>query len=125
MLSQNEIIVDKLREYINKNAKFEVIGRSFGYYPSLISNKENTFLFECSGSQIEPYDVYLNLRDYYSIRTSCSCPYSGPGICKHEVASIEKLVSLIERETVDMSPIIEKKKFISPITAIPHENGII
>src|SRR5690554_7089550 len=91
MLSQNEIIIDQLRQYINKNARFEVIGRAFGYYPSLISNNANKLLFECSGSQIDPYDVFLDLHNYYNIKSSCSCPYNGAGICKHQVASLNKL----------------------------------
>ncbi|WP_107039731.1 DEAD/DEAH box helicase [Brumimicrobium mesophilum] len=125
MLSESEIIIDKLRQFLNKNAKFEIIKRSFNYYPSLISNKENTFLFECSGSEIEPYDVFIDLKNYYSIKTSCSCPYNGPGICKHEVASLSHLIDLIEDEAVDMAHIIVKTPFISPTTTIPHENGII
>lgn len=125
MLSQNENIIDRLRQYINKNAKFEVIGRAFGYYPSLISNNTNKLLFECSGSQIDPYDVFLDLRDYYSIKSSCSCPYNGPGICKHQVASLNKLIDLVESENVDLVRMIEKKTFISPTTTIPHDYGVI
>ncbi|WP_417265102.1 SNF2-related protein [Brumimicrobium sp.] len=125
MLSQNEIIIDQLRQYINKNARFEVIGRAFGYYPSLISNNANKLLFECSGSQIDPYDVFLDLHNYYNIKSSCSCPYNGAGICKHQVASLNKLIELIESEDIDLIRMIEKKTFISPTTTIPHDHGII
>jgi non-specific serine/threonine protein kinase len=125
MLSQHELITDKLRQFINENGKFEVIKRSYSYYPSLISNNDNVLLFECSGSQIEPYDVLIDIRNYYNIKSSCDCPYNGPGICKHQVASFSKLVELVEDEDVDLNRIIEKKTFISPTTAIPHENGII
>src|SRR5690554_4245306 len=125
MLSQNEIIIDQLRQYINNNARFEVIGRAFGYYPSLISNNANKLLFECSGSQIDPYDVFLDLHNYYNIKSSCSCPYNGAGICKHQVASLNKLIELIESEDIDLIRMIEKKTFISPTTTIPHDHGII
>lgn len=125
MLSQHELITDKLRQFINENGKFEVIKRSFSYYPSLISNNDNVLLFECSGSQVEPYDVLIDIRNYYSIKSSCNCPYNGPGICKHQVASFTKLISLVEDEQVDLNRIIEKKTFISPTTTIPHEHGII
>src|SRR5690554_4431973 len=125
MLSQNEIIIDQLRQYINKNARFEVIGRAFGYYPSLISNNANKLLFECSGSQIDPYDVFLDLHNYYNIKTSCSCPYNGSGICKHQVASIKHLIELIKYEKIQLPPKVEKVPFISSITYIPHNKGVI
>lgn len=124
-LDQLNLIVEKLREFLVENAEFVIVGRSYSYYPFLISNKNNTLLFECNGSQIEPYDVYIDLRNYYSIKSSCSCPYEARGICKHQVAALNKLIDLIEDESVDLKPIIEKKTFISPTTAIPHENGII
>jgi non-specific serine/threonine protein kinase len=114
-----------LRTYIIDNADSVVVDRAFSYYPYLISDKENTFLFECSGSQIDPYDVYIDLQNIYSIKTSCNCPYNGPGICKHQVASIEKLIDLIRDESVDIKPVKEKKTFISKTTVIPHQNGVI
>ncbi|PWH84929.1 SNF2-related protein [Brumimicrobium oceani] len=123
--NQIELVVEKLREFLVDSAEFTVIARSYSYYPTLISNNENKLLFECSGSRIEPYDIFLDVRNYYSIKTSCNCPYNGPGICKHEVAAINKLIDLVEDEEVDLTRMIEKKTFISPTTAIPHENGII
>ena len=114
-----------LRSYIIDNAEASVIDRAFSYYPSLISDKENTFLFECSGSQINPYDVYIDLRNYNSIKSSCNCPYSGAGICKHQVAALESLIDLIEDEDVDVVPVAVKESFISTVTAIPHVHGII
>ena len=114
-----------LRTYIIDNADSGVIDRAFGYYPSLISNKENTFLFEVSGSQVSPYDVYIDLRNYYNIKSSCSCSYTGPGICKHQVAAIDELIEIIDNESIDIKPLIEKNPFISSTTVIPHVHGII
>jgi uncharacterized Zn finger protein len=41
---------------------------------------------ECEGSQYEPYQVSVTLKDKGVGATVCTCPYSGVGICKHLVA---------------------------------------
>jgi uncharacterized Zn finger protein len=41
---------------------------------------------ECQGSQYEPYQVSATLTGKGVGGTTCTCPYSGAGICKHVVA---------------------------------------
>jgi uncharacterized Zn finger protein len=41
---------------------------------------------ECQGSQYEPYQVSATLTGKGVGGTTCTCPYSGGGICKHVVA---------------------------------------
>jgi uncharacterized Zn finger protein len=41
---------------------------------------------DCQGSQYEPYQVSATLTNNGVAGTSCTCPYGGPGICKHIVA---------------------------------------
>jgi len=119
------MIKEKLRTFIIDNADMNVISRASSYFPHLILNKDHTFLFECNGSQVEPYDVFIDIRNYYSIKTSCSCPYNGSGICKHQVASIKHLIELIKYEKIQLPPKVEKVPFISSITYIPHNKGVI
>lgn len=60
-------------------------------YPKLISNSNDFFEFSCIGSSPEPYKVTIELGKNNIKTTSCTCPYDYGGICKHTVASLEKL----------------------------------
>src|SRR5690554_1132564 len=119
------MIKEKLRTFIIDNSDINVISRASSYFPHLISSRENTFLFECNGSKVDPYDVFVDISNYFSIKTSCSCPYKGPGICKHEVASIKYLIELIKYGKVELAPKVERVPFVSTITYIPHNKGVV
>ncbi|RFC55862.1 SNF2-related protein [Brumimicrobium aurantiacum] len=123
--SQLNLVLAKLREYLSDNADFVIVGRAYSYYPTLVTQNNDTFLYECNGSEIEPYDVFIDLSDYYNIKTSCSCKYHGVGICKHLVAAFKNLMQQIEDETIDLTNKVVKNEFLSKITEIPHKDGII
>src|SRR5436305_14772897 len=41
---------------------------------------------ECTGSEVEPYEISVTFNAKGIADTSCTCPYEYGGICKHTVA---------------------------------------
>src|SRR5690554_6445814 len=109
MLTKKDSVINLLNEYIEDNADYLVIERAYSIFPNLIREKNHSFFFECQGSQLYPYDVFIDISNYSKLQTSCSCPYEGFGICKHVVASFHHLIELIDQEEIDVE---EPKKTI-------------
>jgi len=110
----------KLTDYINRNALFQTIGRATMYTPQLISRDGRNFEFECKGSMEEPYHIAIWETKGNHVASDCSCPYSGKGVCKHVVASIN---FLLEQKLFDDAKTHLKKTTTE--TPIPCENGVI
>ena len=101
------MIEKKLSQYITNNAQHVVINRATTYSPTLLAHKQNAYHFECLGNQSLPYDVHVDIQDPDRIVTSCNCLYDGHGICKHQVAAVDRLITLLENKLI--KPTVEMK----------------
>ena len=119
------MLIQKLTKYINDNADFVIINRATSYYPDLINNTKKEFNFQCFGSHYMAYNIKVKVNRDSNISSSCSCPYDGHGICKHQVASINSLLKLIKLKKIDNDVVEEKKTTSELITLLPHQNGKI
>jgi non-specific serine/threonine protein kinase len=111
--------------YIDENANFVIINRASYYFPEFVEQKKNVLYYSCKGSQRRPYRIKIQFDQKLNIKTSCSCPYDGYGICKHQVASLESLRDLNYKEDIDLDlliPLPQKEK--GPLM-LKHENGVI
>lgn len=130
------MFIPKLRRYIDENVQELILQRAKNYYPEMVSNSPYKYNFTCQGSQKVKYKIEVKLNADLSISSSCTCPYDGIGICKHQAASLQLLIKFLEdRESVSHQPAPKKqdaKKSPSKkiqknrkILLIPHSNGII
>ncbi len=127
-------LIRAITSYINKNARFEVINRATYYNPSLVEQNSNTIKFKCQGSQKKPYtQIFVFDSDTIS-NSSCTCPYDGPGICKHQVAALNKLYDLnnFKKTELDVDDLLSKSKSTIPkkkpkskALVLKHYNGEI
>lgn len=120
----SSMIEKKLLKYITDNTQFVVIARASSYFPTLIGHQNNRYHFECVGNQSMPYNVWVDIQNMDKIRTSCNCLYDGHGICKHQVAAVNKLFEILTTKSID--PAVEMKMGkVDSATYIPNEAGII
>src|SRR5680860_29367 len=77
--------------FIKKNSTSNSRAKANYVDSKLISNSNDFFEFSCIGSSPEPYTITIELGKNNIKTTSCTCPYDYGGICKHTIASLEKL----------------------------------
>ncbi|MEX1191707.1 MAG: DEAD/DEAH box helicase [Brumimicrobium sp.] len=115
--------IQQLYKRINDYATFATINRSAVYTPTITSQEGRDFEFECQGSMEYPYHVSVWHLGRKSISSDCDCPYEGEGICKHQVASINLLVSLSKDGLLSFKDeVIEDSD--SELTVIPCKDGV-
>ena len=103
-----------ITNYIDENASFVVINRASYYFPEFVEQKKNVLHYSCKGSQRQPYRIKIQFDRKLNIKTSCSCPYDGYGICKHQVASLESLRDIDYTEDIDLDLLIPLA-FLPPV----------
>jgi len=104
-------LIKAITSYINKNASFAIMSRAT-YYNSMFKQQNgNIISFTCQGSQKKPYLQEFVFNQDTIINSSCTCPYDGPGICKHQVASLNKLYDLTnyKNSNIDISLLLNPK----------------
>jgi non-specific serine/threonine protein kinase len=116
-----------ISKYIDENASFVVITRATYYVPEFIEQKGNVLYYICHGSRKKPYDVTIRFESDINIKTSCSCPYDGYGICKHQVAALEELRDIdLEENLIDLDLLFPKPQQPKKAPLIlKHKNGEI
>jgi SNF2 family DNA or RNA helicase len=114
-----------ITNYIDENASFVVINRASYYFPEFVEQVKNVLHYSCKGSQRQPYRIKIQFDHRLNIKTSCSCPYDGYGICKHQVASLECLRDIDYTEDIDLDLLIPLPKSEKGPLMLKHENGII
>jgi non-specific serine/threonine protein kinase len=124
------IEINKLvNAYIDANANFLVITRAGYYNPKFKKQEKNCIYFECQGSRRRQYNIKIEFETDTKIKSSCTCPYDGFGICKHQVASLENVMDLVYEKVIDPDLFfgsnaakaqIDKKTLI-----LQHDNGFI
>ncbi|MCH8533729.1 MAG: SNF2 family helicase [Flavobacteriaceae bacterium] len=114
-----------LKQYISEEASISSINRATSYYPLLVERSEKVFVFHALGSQIEPYQIRIDLTYSHAIRTSCSCPYNFGDICKHIVASIQELIHLINTKQIELDFHEPPKTLDQTALFLPHKNGMM
>lgn len=119
------MLLEKLSNYIDGHADFIIVNRATSYYPDLVNHKDNEFHFQCYGSMDYVYDIHISISPGLAITSSCTCPYDGYGICKHEVAAINRLIDLIKIKYIPEGDIIQHKKEIDLSLYLPHQQGKI
>lgn len=116
-------VIQKLVNYIDKNADFIIINRAFSYAPELVMNTEKVFDFVCYGSESMPYRIKIEIKGNQQISSSCTCPYDYAGICKHQVAAINKLIDLIQAKKVLFKAEEDHSKAKDKTLFLPHQDG--
>ena len=115
------MIVHKLKDYYLNNADFIIINRATSYFPVLMNKTNEQFYFQCAGTQQIPYRIKVNIDKKLSISSSCSCPYEGFGICKHQVASIKQLIKLFKKGELKIN--FYQSKSNSADLALQHDDN--
>ncbi|HEY9220609.1 MAG TPA: DEAD/DEAH box helicase [Lutibacter sp.] len=85
-----------IKDFIKANSTAATKGKSNYLYPKLVSNSNDFFEFTCKGSANKPYKITIELKNNKVNATSCNCPYDYGGICKHTVASLNKIAEGIK-----------------------------
>ena len=117
-------LVNRLKEYLTKNSDFSVFMRSKSYNPELAEVIDNDYTFHCYGSYEFPYQISIWFNATGRVFSDCTCPYGGEGICKHQVASIEKLIEIIKNKAKSIEKNISKKETNSD-TILPCKDGVL
>ncbi len=115
-----------VKEYIQRQAEGAVISRGRSYHKKglvfdhkLSPNGEITV--KVLGTDV--YDVMLILKSDQTIKqTTCNCPYSGFGICKHQVAS---LLWLVDHEYAINTTASGRSETMTQITPKKTDRGSI
>ena len=92
-------------EQFFKNTRQLVLYRGIRYYQEgriqLEKQIDNTYYFDVQGEQ-NTYHVVINVSDDDKIVfSSCDCPYSDAGYCKHQVAGFMSVLAMSNRLLVD------------------------
>lgn len=58
------------------------------------------YQFTYQGSNFDPYNIEVLQKNNNTITTSCSCPYDWGGICKHEVAAIDYILTALNKPQI-------------------------
>lgn len=121
--------IQKLNNHINENATFVVINRSTVYLPEIVSQDNKHFELECMGTAPEPYEVNVWEASNSRVYSDCTCPYEGEGICKHQVAAVNRLINLAKSGKIQIDENgpgnRNTKKPKSKNLLIPCENGVL
>lgn len=94
-------ILFELQKYVDKNATSISIKRAAAYHPEILKESENEYTFRAYGSMDDIYTISIGWNDSLRIYSSCTCPYSGEGICKHQVAAIGTLREDLKTEKIN------------------------
>lgn len=119
------MLLEKIDDYINDNADFIILNRATSYYPDLIIHKNDELHFQCYGSMDYAYDIKIKIATDLSIHSSCTCPYEGYGICKHQAASLNQLIQLIKAKKIEKDAFIQQKTASNLALILSHQNGSI
>lgn len=126
-------LIKAISSYINKNASFVIMSRATSYYPKFEKQSGNIISFSCQGTQKKPYRQEFIFNGDIIMNSSCTCPYDGSGICKHQVASLNKLFDLSNSKNnkIDIDTLSNLKSNSSPKNAtsktliLKHNDGEI
>lgn len=89
---------ENIEQFIFKKAKAASIQRASEYRPEVERESEGRVMFRCNGSHGETYFQTVGF-DGDAVRSaSCSCPFSGAGVCKHVVAALKTLARMSDRQ---------------------------
>ncbi|WP_054509116.1 DEAD/DEAH box helicase [Chryseobacterium sp. ERMR1:04] len=116
-----ETKISNIAKFILNNANSSSINRSMQIYPVLKSINNNNFVFEYKGSAKKPYIIEIYCDDIITV--DCSCPYDYDGICKHGVASLEKLALIFKEEKKDNTKPRQKAQFVSSADVLKKEDN--
>jgi SNF2 family DNA or RNA helicase len=125
-MDQDKTFLQNLSKYLN-NASFAVLNRSAIYSPELIEENEFEHKFHVFGSQDEPYITTVGWNKQFRIHSSCTCPYTGEGICKHQVAAIQLMINELRSKKINTlkAKVMTMEKDSSRFLSIPVNNGVI
>ncbi|MCC5923848.1 MAG: DEAD/DEAH box helicase [Crocinitomicaceae bacterium] len=126
-MDNDKTLLQHLSKFLEDNASFVVLNRAAIYTPELIEENESVFKFHVHGSLDEPYLTNIWWNAQFRIYSSCTCPYSGEGICKHQVAAIHLMMKELKSRKINAlkSKVSELEKHSNRFTEIPVENGVI
>lgn len=119
------MLIEKLINYVDKNADFVIINSAFSYTPELVHQTNTKFRFQCYGSSDYAYEIEVEFKGNHNIKSSCTCPYDEYGICKHQVASINRLVELIKMNKIEAMYSQDSQPTFDNTLRLIHEGGII
>lgn len=119
----------KLNKYVSENATFVVITRAAYYIPEIVSQDNKHFELSCMGSSAQSYEINVWEARNGQIFSDCTCPYSGEGICKHQVAAVNLLINALKKNTVSIvennQGVGKPKKVNDEVLTIPCKNGVL
>lgn len=117
-----------ISDYFYNNSDFIIRNRASVYLPKYIGFVRKAYVFECAGSKRKNYVIRIKLSEDKVEKTTCTCPYDGLGICKHQVASLDALIKLVKFKKInfedDLYPDnanVNKNKTL----ILPHNNRAI
>lgn len=90
-------LVSKIEKHIKKNASKVIIDRGKSISLDFDKKEENCFYFSYKGSSYNPYSIEASASET-SISTKCNCPYDYGGLCKHEVAALNYIISDLDKK---------------------------
>jgi len=111
--------------YIDENATFVVMTRANYYQPEFIQQNKNVLQFSCQGTRRQPYSIVIAFQSSTKIKSSCTCPYDGYGICKHQVASLESIMQLVGDGEVNLGLLYRQNTAKTSTLFLKHNDGII
>lgn len=105
-------LVKAITSYINKNASFAVMNRASFYRPTLEKQDNNVISFSCKGTKKKPYIQEFVFNGDKISMSSCTCPYDHGGICKHQVAALNRLYDLknFKKNEIDVDDLLSSSK---------------
>jgi len=109
-------------EHFSRNTRKLVLYRGIRYFQEgrVVLDKltDKTYYYNVQGQQNE-YHVVVNLApDHTIVFTSCDCPYTAAGYCKHQVASFMMILNSMHRlsiEVLENAEVLEEKPADKPV----------
>jgi hypothetical protein len=111
----------KLNEFTKSTRKL-VLFRGIHYYQqgraTLDKQSDKTYYYDVAGQE-NNYKVVVNLgEENMIVFSSCDCPYSAAGFCKHQVASFIDIMQqqgTLDFETLENAEVLEEKTPEQPV----------
>lgn len=122
---------NKITQFIKLNTTAISKSRSHNLFPILTFFDDKKAVFTCKGTTKLPYEITIEYSN--EIKINCTCPYDYGGICKHSIASLEKLKLVIKNEKAVDVVDTPKATFVNSATIFkvddkikyPLKNGVI
>ena len=108
-------------KFIKSKANSASIGKAMYIYPVLKTFNTTNAVFECQGSGKKPYTIVIDFVE--TLLVHCSCPYDYGGICKHIVASLEKLAILLTNNENSATKHNQNTRFVNSADILKKEDN--